>query len=101
MELGQRNIKEEAVKYLYKNRYRNPNWKYADYTVEDNKQAFILIDNDGEKIVKIKQDQKVNQYNYSRRSSLVIICLENQLTTFRNEFPEIEIVTIPDKFIWQ
>lgn len=100
-ELGKRNVKEEAIKYIYGNEYEKPDWKYADYTVENGKQAIVLINNDGERIVKIKQDQQVNQYNYSRKSSLVIICLKNQLSAFKKEFPEIEIVIIPNEFIWK
>ena len=98
-EFGKRNIKEESIKYLYGNGYGKPDWKYADYTIANNKQAMVLINNDGEKIVKIKQDRQLNQYNFSRKSSIVIICLESQKTTFKKEFPEIEIVTIPDEFI--
>ncbi|AKN32610.1 hypothetical protein Ccar_17855 [Clostridium carboxidivorans P7] len=101
MELGNRNIKEEAIKYLYGNDYGKTDWKYADYTIENGKQAIVLINNDGEKIVKIRQDQQVNQYNYSRKSSIAIICLENQKRTFEKEFPEIEIAIIPDEFIWK
>ncbi|WP_243121146.1 hypothetical protein [Clostridium autoethanogenum] len=99
-ELGKRTIKEEAVKYVYGNKYGKPDWKYADYTVKNGKQAIVLINNDGEKIVKIKQDRQVNQYNFSRKSSIVIICMESQKETFKMEFPENEIIAIPNEFIW-
>lgn len=100
-EMGRRNLKKEAVQFLYGNNYGKPDWKYADYTIKGNKQAIVLINNDGEKIVRIKQDQQINQYNYSRRNNLVVICLESQVASFKEQFPEIEIVPLPNTFIWR
>lgn len=100
-ELGKRNIKKEAIEYLYGKNYRKPDWIYADFATPENKQGIVLINNDGEKIVKIQQNQMVNQYNYSKKNSLVIICLENQVPSFQKEFPGIKLLPLPNSFIWK
>ena len=99
-ELGNRNIKKEAIEYLYGKEYGMPNWKYADYTVEGDKQAIVLINNDGEKLIRIKQNQAINQFNFAKGNTLLVVCLEGQKKSFKKDLGEIEIKTVPNNFVY-
>lgn len=95
---GSENINEKIMRKLYGTEYKVADWKYADYSLENNKQVIILVNNDAEKILKVKQYIKINEYNLSRREPLLIICLDEQVESFKEEFRDgldnIEIITI-------
>lgn len=92
---GKEDVNSKAIKNIYGEDYSKPQWKFADYTVEGSKQVIVLINNDIEKIEKLKQSNVVNAYNYVSKTKYVIVCLEEQEETFKNEFPTMEIRTVP------
>jgi hypothetical protein len=95
--IGSENIEEKVVRYLYKD-YDDPDWAYADYTTSDG-QVVVLVANDGEKIVKVKQSKIINRYNRTNKFKLVVVCLESQYVKFEKEFKEfsnVRIRTVPD-----
>lgn len=95
--IGMENIEERAMEYLY-GEYTAARWAYADYTAEG-KQIIVLITNDGEKIMKIKQLQIANRYNLTYKLKLVAVCLESQYGKFKNEFDNVEVRTVPDSLL--
>lgn len=98
--IGIEDINGKAMEYLYGTDYTAPEWIYADYTAEG-KQIMVLVTNDVEKIVKIKQIQMATRYNLANKMNMVIVCMESQYGKFRKEFKNMEIRTVPDRIIWK
>jgi hypothetical protein len=96
--IGNENIEEKVVRYLYENNYDTPDWAYADYTTSEG-QVVVLVTNDGEKIVKVKQSEIINHYNRTGKFKMVVVCLESQYGKFEKEFSDVKIRTIPDDIL--
>jgi hypothetical protein len=92
---GERDLVEEAAMKVYGERLKEPDWKEADYTV-DNKQIMVLVMNDVEKIAKIKNYFELAQYRYTKTEEIEILCLEEQEEMFREMFPECSIRTVEE-----
>ncbi|SNX54149.1 hypothetical protein [Thermoanaerobacterium sp. RBIITD] len=92
---GERDLVEEVAVKVYGKNLKEPDWKEADYTV-DNKQVMVLVMNDVEKIAKIKNYFELAQYRYTRTEEIEILCLEEQEEMFREMFPECSIRTVEE-----
>jgi len=92
---GERDLVEEAAMKVYGENLKEPDWKEADYAV-DNKQIMVLVLNDVEKIAKIKNYFELAQYRYTRTEKIEIVCLEEQEEMFREMFPECSIRTVEE-----
>jgi hypothetical protein len=69
-------------------------WSSADFTVDNGTQAIVLVLNDIEKKVKLRQYYEMTQYRLTDRQSIAIICLEGQEKEYAEQFPECEIRTV-------
>jgi len=92
---GERDLVEEAAVKVYGDSLKEPDWKEADYTV-NNKQIMVLVMNDVEKIAKIKNYFELAQYRYTRTEEIEILCLEEQEEMFREMFPQCSIRTVEE-----
>jgi hypothetical protein len=69
-------------------------WSSADFTVDNGKQAIVLVLNDIEKKAKLRQYYEMTQYRLTDRQSIAIICLEGQEKEYAEQFPGCEIRTV-------
>jgi len=89
-EHGKKDLIREADVNVYGDRLKKPNWKEADFSIDD-KEVMVLILNDIEKIAQIKNYLMLAQYRYTKTTEIEILCLEEQEEMFKEMFPECSI----------
>lgn len=90
---GEKDVVRTAAEKVYGDNLREPSWKEADFEA-GGKQIMVLILNDIEKRIKIRNYLDLTAYRYTEKREIEILCLEEQEETFRGEFPECSIRTI-------
>ena len=90
---GEENLIKKAANIVYDGLLR-PQWKNADYTVEDGKQAVILVLNDIQKRALLNSYLKNQEFTYTAKDQIVIICLEEHAQLYKKEYPSCEIETV-------
>lgn len=90
---GRENLIKKAAQLTFEHG-GPPKWSSADFTVDNGKQAIVLVLNDVEKKAKIKQYYELTQYRLTDRRPIAIICLEEQAEEYAEQFPECEIRTV-------
>lgn len=80
--------------HLFGERVTKNTWKYANYQLDTGEMIVVLINNDIEKLVRIKQYLEVNKYNRSNKNNIIAVCLKEQEQSLKNELTGVEIKTI-------
>ena len=93
---GVKNINAMATELVYGDvNFSKSNFVFADYVTSDGINVVIMISNDMEKLVKLKQYRTMFEYNSaSVRAKIEIVCLEEQKETLERELPGIKIRTV-------
>lgn len=91
--LGSENIIKKATQLIFRHG-GPPQWTVADYTVDNNKQAIVLILNDIEKRVCISEYYEFAQYRYTTKNDTVIICLDVQKQFYAQKYPDCQVATV-------
>ena len=72
-----------------------PEWRGADYTVDDGKQVAVLILHDIEKISRLNDYAELIQYRrLKKRNNIEILCLTEQEKYYKDKYPYFQIKTI-------
>lgn len=92
---SQRDINYMAARLVYGAELVKADWVYADYALNDGTNIMVLINNDMEKLIRIKQYLELFKYNNSsKKSEIELLCLENQKESLEREIPGIPIRTV-------
>lgn len=93
---GRKDINCMAAKLIYGNvNFSKSNFIFADYVTSDGINIITMINNDMEKLVKLKQYRTMFEYNSaSVRAKIEVVCLEEQEETLKKELPGIKIRTV-------
>jgi len=72
-----------------------PEWKGADYTVDNDRQAVVLIFNDIEKIARLNEYAELLTYRRIRvQNNVVIVCLKDREEYYREKYPMFEVMAV-------
>jgi len=72
-----------------------PEWKGADYTVDNGRQAVVLIFNDVEKIARLNEYAELLAYRRIRsQGNVVIVCLKDREEYYRQKYPRFEVMAV-------
>lgn len=90
--------KENLIKKAAQMTYKHggpPEWRGADYTVDDGKQVAVLILHDIEKISRLNDYAELIQYRrLKKRNNIEILCLTEQEKYYKDKYPYFQIKTI-------
>ncbi|URZ05908.1 hypothetical protein [Clostridium felsineum] len=93
---GIKDVNYAAAKLVYGNvNFSKSNFIFADYVTSDGINIITMINNDMEKLVKLKQYRTMFEYNStSVRAKIEVVCLEEQERALEEELPGIKIRTV-------
>ncbi|PJI06570.1 MULTISPECIES: hypothetical protein [Clostridium] len=93
---GVKNVNAMATELVYGDvNFSKSNLVFADYVTSDGVNVVTMINNDMEKLVKLKQYRTMFEYNStSVRAKIEVVCLEEQKDTLERELPGIKIRTV-------
>ncbi|URZ15438.1 hypothetical protein [Clostridium felsineum] len=93
---GVKDVNYVAAKLVYGNvNLSKSSFIFADYVTSDGVNIITMINNDMEKLVKLKQYRTMFEYNSaSVRAKIEVVCLEEQEETLEKELPGIKIRTV-------
>jgi hypothetical protein len=71
-----------------------PQWPAADYTVDNGRQAVVLVLNDIEKRARLSAYYEMTMVRYTQRQPIAVICLEGEESFYAEKYPGSEIKAI-------
>lgn len=92
---SQRDMNYMAARLIYGEELVKADWMYADYALKNGINIMVLINNDMEKLIRIKQYLELFKYNNaSKKAEIEVLCLEGQKSSLEHEIPGIPIRTV-------
>ncbi|MCR3758440.1 hypothetical protein KYB31_05450 [Clostridium felsineum] len=93
---GIKDVNKKAAELVYgKNNIVKSEFVFCDYKTNDDINIITMINNDMEKLVKLKQYRTMFEFNStSVRAKIEVVCLEEQERALEKELPGIKIRTV-------
>ncbi|MCD2345093.1 hypothetical protein [Clostridium guangxiense] len=93
---GTKDVNRMAAELIYgKNNIVKSELVFVDYKTNDGINIIVMINNDMEKVIKLRQYKDMYKYNTTfTRTKIELLCLENQKESLEREIPRIPIRTV-------